>query len=351
MRRAGCLFVVAALLSGCGTTAPSSVPSAGTSTAAATAAPTESTTPAVTVAPPPTPVPTIPLPPTIDLGETNAKVFHVLPSPDFALLVDGFLYVTGVGKGIGKIDSNGKLLATWAIPTDTCGALDAGFGAVWSATCGPPGLARIDVKTGKLTAIDIGGIMPDSEASIGVGEGGVWLIVGGSPRKLVKVDPTTFKVVGSWDIDGGPTGVRVGLGSVWITDSGPSIIHRFDPVAGKIIADIKVGRAPQFFAVGEGGVWTMNQIDGTISRIDPATNTVVATIELGEQVNGGDIAVGGGSVWLRGSRTLLFQIEPSVNQVVAVYGPESGSGSVAADNAAVWITAHDITTIWRLPLR
>lgn len=308
-------------------------------------------TPASTLVPPPAPAATIPLPPTINLGDTNAQAFHIGPSPDFALLVDGFLYVAGAGKGIARIDSNGKVLATWAVPTDTCGALDAGFGAVWTATCGAPGLARIDAMTGKLTTIDVGGLMPDSEASIGAGEGGVWMIIAGLPRKLVKVDPTSGKVVGSFDIGGGPTGVRVGLGGVWITDPSLSVIHRFDPAAGRVVADIPVGKHPQFFAVGEGAVWTMNQVDGTISRIDPATNTVTATIALGEPVEGGDIAVGGGSLWLRGSRTLIFQIEPSVNEVVAVYGPASGSGSVAADQAAVWITAHDVTTVWRLPLR
>jgi virginiamycin B lyase len=349
MHRAGRLVVLAALVSGCSTPSPSTIPSAAAPTAPAAATATAPT--AATVAPLPTPESTIPLPPTIDLGITNAKAFQILPSPDFALLVNGFLYAAGVGKDIGKIDSNGKQVATWAVPGDTCGALNAGFGAVWTATCASPGLARIDVKTNKLVAIDAGGVMPNPEASIGAGEGAVWMIIEGSPRKLVKVDPTTLKVVGSYDIEGGPTGVRAGLGAVWITDPTVSVIHRFDPLTGEVVADIQVGKQPQFFAVGEGAVWTMNQVDGTISRIDPATNTVVATIQLGEQVEGGDIAVGGGFVWLRGSRTLLFQIEPDTNEVVAVYGPESGSGSVAADNAAIWITAHDISTIWRLPLR
>jgi hypothetical protein len=32
------------------------------------------------------------------------------------------------------------------------------------------------------------------------------------------------------------------------------------------------------------------------------------------------------------------------------YGPEVGSGSAAADDEAVWITAHDVGKIWRLSL-
>jgi virginiamycin B lyase len=328
MGRVSGLVVIAALVAGCSSPTASS-PTASAATAATATAPPQ---------------------PTIDLATTNAKAFHVLPGPDFATVVGGDLFAPGIGNGIGRLDATGKQVATWTPPTDSCGAFDAGFDAVWSATCGAPGLVRIDVKTNKLTPVDIAGLLPDSEASIGAGEGGVWMIIEGSPRKLVKVDPKTLKVAASYDIDGSPTGVRVGLGAVWITDPIHSILHRFDPATGKIVADIKVGRAPQFFAVGEGAVWTMNQMDETISRLDPATNTVVATIKLGEQVEGGDIAVGGGYLWLRGSQTLLFKIDPATNQIVAVYGPPSGSGSVAADDAAVWITAHDVQTAWRLPL-
>jgi virginiamycin B lyase len=336
MRRAARLIVIAALLSACSSPVASTAPGgvAATPTAAARI----------------TPAPTVKLPPVVDLASTDAKAFHVLPGPDFATVVGGDLFAPGIGDGIGRLDATGKQVATWTPPTDSCGAFDAGFGAVWSATCGAPGLVRIDVKTNKLTPVDIGGLLPESEASIGAGEGGVWMIIDGSPRKLIKVDPKTLKVAASYDIDGSPTGVRVGLGAVWVTDPVHAILHRFDPTTGKLVADITVGSSPAFFAVGEGAVWTMNQFDGTISRIDPATNTVIAKIEFGETVYGGDIAVGGGFLWLRGSKTLLFKIDPAKNEIVAVYGPESGSGSVAADDTAVWITAHDVQTVWRLPL-
>ena len=144
--------------------------------------------------------------------------------------------------------------------------------------------------------------------------------------------------------------MRAGLGAVWISDPSASVIRRFDPETEKLTADIAVGRQPQFLAVGEGSVWTMDQLGASVSRIDPATDAVSATIKLGETVQGGDIAVGGGFVWLHSSNTLLFKIDPATNEVVARYGPSSGSRGVAADDSAAWITAHDTTTIWRLPL-
>jgi hypothetical protein len=68
------------------------------------------------------------------------------------------------------------------------------------------------------------------------------------------------------------------------------------------------------------------------------------------QIDGGDIAVGGGSVWARVSSSLVVRIDPGSNVPTAVYGPASGSGSAAADASAAWISAHDVNSVWRLPL-
>lgn len=116
------------------------------------------------------------------------------------------------------------------------------------------------------------------------------------------------------------------------------------------MARIAVGAGPRFLAVGEGGIWVLNQFDGTVSRVDPGTNTVTATITVSDAaVEGGDIAAGGGSVWARVSDSLVARIDPGTNKVVARYGPSAGSGSVAADHEAAWVSAHDINAIWRLP--
>jgi YVTN family beta-propeller protein len=225
-----------------------------------------------------------------------------------------------------------------------------GFDAVWSMTCAKPGLARIDLASDEVTGIDIGPIA-DSESSVGAGQDAAWVVTGLGSRTLERIDPTTRMAVAHYPIEGNSTAVRVAFGAVWIADPVANLVYRFDPAQGTVVGTIAVGKKPQFLAVGAGAVWTMNQVDGTVTRIDPATNGVAAIIAVGEVIRGGDIVVGGGYVWLRGSDTLLFKIDPNTNQVVARYGPSSGSGSVAADDQAVWITAHDTRTIWRLPLR
>ena len=273
------------------------------------------------------------------------------PEPDFIILGTSHAFVTNVGKGIGRFDlRTGGLVDSIEIPGTTCAGLDVGFGSVWSATCATPKLARVNETTGGVTLIDLPDRAWDSEASVGAGEGSVWLTVGNEARTLVRVSPTTNSVTGTFPMPAGATAVRAGLGAVWITVPVKNTLLRVNPADGSIAAQIRVGGGSRFLAIGAGAVWVMNQLDGTISRVDPSSNAVVATIDFGEQINGGDIAVGGGSVWVHGSKTLLARIDPATNTITKRYGPEVGSGGVAANDDAVWITAHDVKTIWRLPL-
>ncbi len=77
----------------------------------------------------------------------------------------------------------------------------------------------------------------------------------------------------------------------------------------------------------------------------------VATILVSEiPVDGGDIAAGAGPSG-QISDSLVARIDPATNSVTQRIGRPAGSGSVAADNAAVWISAHDIDRIYRVALR
>jgi YVTN family beta-propeller protein len=117
------------------------------------------------------------------------------------------------------------------------------------------------------------------------------------------------------------------------------------------VTSVPTGTGARFFAVGEGAVWVQNNVDGTVTRVDPATNKAVATIRVDSgPVDGGDLAVGGGFVWARVTDTLVAKIDPATNTVVARYSPVAGSGSVAADASAAWVSAHDHDVVYRLPL-
>ena len=97
-------------------------------------------------------------------------------------------------------------------------------------------------------------------------------------------------------------------------------------------------------------VWVMNQL-GEVARVDPATDTVVATIDAAPAgISGGDIVAGDDAVWLQADTRLAVEIDPADNTVVQRLVPAQGSGSVAiTDDGAVWITAHDVETLYRIP--
>jgi virginiamycin B lyase len=220
--------------------------------------------------------------------------------------------------------------------------------------CSTPGtVLRLDPATGKVLArIPVpDGLEVMEEGSVASGEGFVWVVTVGDERTLVKIDPATNSVVDRVPVEVGVTAARAGEGALWTTNTVTSAVERRDPSSGALVASVPTGKGARFFAVGEGAVWVQNNIDGTVTRVDPATNKAVATITVDSgPVDGGDLAVGGGFVWARVTDTLVAKIDPATNTVVARYSPVAGSGSVAADEGAAWVSAHDHDVVYRLPL-
>ena len=292
--------------------------------------------------------------PTEDIGAAGATQLTVTPFADWVVTAEGSAWVA-VGEAVTQLDGgDGAQLATVPVPGETCLAMDVGFDSVWVGACqtDAPSIVRIDPATATVVAtIPLPIRDLQAESSVAAGEGAIWAVDDGSIEQLlVKVDPQTNAVVATFPMPGGLSGVRAGYGGVWVAKTNADVVLHIDPADGSILSEIAVGARPRFLAVGEGSVWVLNEDDGTVSRIDPTTDTVIATIPVSSRaVIGGDIAVGGGSVWARVSDQLVSRIDPASDTVVARYGPPSGSGSVAADDEAAWISSN-VGGIWRLPL-
>ena len=296
------------------------------------------------------------LPPAEDIEAAGASRLKV-SAADWIQVVDGSAWTTLAGLAAVRLASpDGKETARIPTASETCLAMDAAFGSLWIGICSDPSaIMRIDPRTGKVLAtIPLPGLSLIEESSLGAGEGSVWAVSSRADqfndKTLVRIDPATNTVADQFLVPSGVVGARAGLGGVWLTDTIERALLRIDPRSGQTIASVKTGAEARFFDVGEESIW-MHNVDGTVSRVDPASNKVIATIQVDEgNVNGGDIQVGGGYVWARVSSALVSQIDPRTNTVVARYGPASGSGAVAADTEAVWITAHDVDAVYRLPL-
>ena len=178
--------------------------------------------------------------------------------------------------------------------------------------------------------------------------GGGLALSGHDPFTIARIDPTTSAVT-TFPAPPGARALRAGAGGLWV--SADTELVRLDASTGAVEATIPASAGARFLAIGEGSVWVMSNDKGVVTRVDPVTNAVAAAIPVAPMVVfGGDLAVGGGYVWARVSDVLVAKIDPATNAVVARYGPQSGNGSVAADDHAVWISAHDVDSVWRVPL-
>jgi virginiamycin B lyase len=103
--------------------------------------------------------------------------------------------------------------------------LAVGGGAVWTLNQGDGTVTRIDPKTNKVVAtIEVG--VPGPGGEIAFGEGSVWVTTFEFP--ISRIDPTTNAVVQQFYGPGGDS-IRVGLGSVWLSNLRAGNVWRIDP--------------------------------------------------------------------------------------------------------------------------
>lgn len=285
---------------------------------------------------------------------SRALATLVIPGSADFLVADGrAVWVTNQGRVEKLVYDKPGPVATVAL-AEPCGAMVVAFGSLWVANCADSTVVRIDRSAGRIVArVRTGLADPTGELSLAAGAGSVW-VLSDKQGVLSRIDPKSNTVSSRIPVAPSSFAAVFEFGSVWITTTGsgnrtaPGSVQRIDPATNRVVATIPVGPVPRFLAAGEGGVWTLNQGDGTVSRIDPQENRTIATIDAGMPGGGGDIGTGGGKVWVRGKKALLATIDPSSNAVTQVFGPPAGSGAVRVAGDLVWVTAHDIRTVWVL---
>jgi streptogramin lyase len=164
--------------------------------------------------------------------------------------------------------------------------------------------------------------------------GGKWIWVSeyGQPYVL-RIDPTTNKVVSRTAIGTGSCGLGYGAGSMWIEDTNTSTVSRVSVATGSRVA-IKVGITPYDTTFAYGSAWTTAYSQGELERLDPARNRVVNRWKLPLATG----VVGAfGSVWATGGEGVI-RIDPVTHKLVARIAVQGGAGWTAASADAVWVT-------------
>ena len=220
--------------------------------------------------------------------------------------------------------------------------LAASDGAVWVAE--PGAVVRVDARSGRVVARMRTPAVGD-DGHIAVGVGGVWVTTGLEGGGTVyRIDPSTDRVVATIRVGGVAIGVTVGAGRVWVTrpSQGPGDVVRIDPTSDRVAEPaIQVGSGPGEVAYGGGAVWVQNSSPTSVMRIDPATGQVSTVVGMDATVQGsfvvGSVAFGDRSLWAV-RNDVLARVDPSTGEVIATIAiPRAALVGVAP--RAVWVLA------------
>lgn len=243
-------------------------------------------------------------------------------------------------------DSGATSTVRATIPLGGAYEIGIGAGSVWVSDDAGGELVRVDPSSNRVVARIAAG---DSLGGVAVGEGAVW--VASSKRTsrewsggtVWRIDPDTNQVVAGIEVSDILVDVAVGEEAVWASNGNHGrfgAVWRIDPETNQLAssAAIQVGGGPSDVEVAYGSVWVALADDGAVVRIDPTTNEVGTPIRVGAAPF--NIAVGAGAVWaLNSNDGTVMRIDPKSGKVA---GPSIRVGGMPSDLAvnadALWIT-------------
>ena len=244
-------------------------------------------------------------------------------------------------EGLAKVDPRAKEVKfgdpVKGLKNPCAGAVTA-FTSLWVPNCGDGTVARIEAKTGKVTATVPAGT---GTAHPGIAASGdsVWMFTD-SRGTLSRIDPVQNVVVAEFRVFPDCNTLLFGETALWLTCPAEGKVLRVDPVTNLLDKTIEVSAMPTALVIGETSVWVLCEKEGKVARIDPKTNKVTKTIELGVPAVGGSLAVGEGSVWVSMPGFPITRIDPTDEKVVQqFYG--DGYGKLITTSNSVWLAdAH-----------
>jgi peptide/nickel transport system substrate-binding protein len=178
-------------------------------------------------------------------------------------------------------------------------------------------------------------LVDGAPTGIAYGDGSVW-VTSASGDHVTRVDPTSRIVRQTIPVGASPTGVAVGGGGVWVANHDDGTVSWINPQSDSVVRTIPVGAGPTAVAYGFGSIWVANTDDRTLTRIDARTGRVEATVRTNAAARG--VATGGGSVWVTDEATRsVFAIDPATNTVTSTATVGTGPAGIAYGDGSVWV--------------
>jgi len=219
-------------------------------------------------------------------------------------------WVTNPGRGqLLRLDPfSGKVLKRIPLPGEP-GPIALGGQRVWVADEAGQGITAVNSEAGEI-ARHGRGLPPQAPGlRLAWGAESLWATVADA-NVVRRIAPTTLATSDPIRVGGGPSGVTVAGGYVWVASSRGGFVSKLDPLSLQVVERIKVEGHPGGIDGGTSAVWVADRADGAVRKIDVESGAVEgAPIQVGPEP--GAVAVGGGAVWVanNGDGT-VSRIEP-----------------------------------------
>jgi len=158
-------------------------------------------------------------------NQVTSKI-QIAPDSNTAAFGEGAVWVTSTKNNlVTRVDPKTEKVVTTIPVGPKPRFLAVGLGSVWVLNQGDGTVSRIEPKSNKVSAT-IAVEVPGEGGDIDTGAGSVWVSAMGKP--LSRIDPATNQVVKQFVGKGGDA-LRVGLGSVWLSNHEFHEVWRIDP--------------------------------------------------------------------------------------------------------------------------
>jgi uncharacterized protein len=207
---------------------------------------------------------------------------------------------------------------------------------------------KVDPARNKL-ALSFPAALVGAEGSIAAAFGSVWAVTAENGNKtLTRYKSADGSTEAEITLPSRSSGVIADFDDIWVASAGRDEIYRVDPITNTVKATIPLHARPRIIASGEGAIWALHLRDGTVSRIDAKSGEVVAKIAAEALDNDGDIAVGGGYVWVATRILPVIKIDPQSNSRVGSYRASGNTilgRRIRYGDGSLWVSGGSIFRI------
>jgi virginiamycin B lyase len=279
------------------------------------------------------------------------------------LVVDaGSLWVGAWRDGqVARVDPrSGRVVARFPAGGRNPAGLAVGAGTIWVAHPDTDEVVRLDPTTGRVVArikldplpFQVGaGDRRFLPSLVAVGAGAGWVATGRGA--VARIDTASNRVVAVITLlPGSPAGVAVAGGSVWVAAGGDGVA-RIEAATNRLLGTIRLDLYAERVAVGGGAVWVggpttdpIVEVAGAVARIDAATGRVRAVVPTGLPVG---LAAAAGAVLVTEPDTVggaLECIQPGA--APAAMSLQPALGELAVGGGAVWVADRRGSLVYRL---